>query len=170
MIPALSVVAAVSAVLVLAALFWRPQVLVNLLVSSLLIALSLYILLESSGMVHEIYSAEAFLIPAVLAGLLLLSAGLEYSREWQHAAKVLRSAHIRILFIVMAVSMAYLLLLPYLGYYLSTLLFMCCISFSMGNRSRLSMSLMSMAWLGVAYIIFERTLKIPLPEFSIFGG
>ena len=73
-------------------------------------------------------------------------------------------AWIIVLALFIGVTIAYLLIMQIVGYYISTLLFLISVMYFLSYRKYVTMFAVSGGWLLFAYLVFQRMLYIPLPQ------
>ncbi|MCA9263203.1 MAG: tripartite tricarboxylate transporter TctB family protein, partial [Planctomycetales bacterium] len=82
-------------------------------------------------------------------------------------AKSIQPPRGRLTFFLVALFL-YVLTVPLLGYYLATWLFLGATMWCLGERRWLHMISISLAWLLLSYLVFERLLYVPLPAGRIW--
>jgi len=67
-------------------------------------------------------------------------------------------------------SIVCVLLFNWIGYYLSSAIFIICVMIAMGERNKLQIILTPVIWCVFTYFVFNRLLFISLPVGSLFSG
>ena len=71
---------------------------------------------------------------------------------------------------LVAVLVVYLILIPYAGYYASSMTFLIVTSWLLGERRVWVLLTLGVGWLAMAYFAFQRALYVPLPIGKWFEG
>lgn len=79
-----------------------------------------------------------------------------------------KSGRLDILLAFIASTVAYLLVMQVLGYYLTTFVFLVVIMYLLSYRKYAIMLAIASGWLLFAYVVFQRMLYIPLPQGKLF--
>jgi len=75
-----------------------------------------------------------------------------------------KSGRLDVLLLFIGSTVAYLLIMQFIGYYLSTFLFLILVMYFLSYRKHLIIFSVSGGWLLFAYLVFQRMLYIPLPQ------
>ncbi len=119
--------------------------------------------------IAESYPAEAASFPkALLLGLIFFS-GLLFFRSYHFD---LYKGHLVIqqkkqVLLCTGLAVLYVLSIPYIGYYISSTLFILAISLALQFRSKLIPIIVAVAFPLAIYLVFEILLKIPVPGISL---
>ena len=108
---------------------------------------------------------EAGSVPLILSSLLLVSLLALLLRRQSEAPT--SNSHPAV-WIALIATAVYLLLIPLLGFFVSSALFVLSLSFSLGYRRLLVSTLSCLLWAIGIYVVFSRVLKLPLPQGLIF--
>jgi hypothetical protein len=140
----------------------------NILVPSCLIALSLVFLL----LTFDFPSGEAgpAVIPRLYITVILVLSGIIFLQIFRGTEKVVpRLERKGFLALLMAIFLAYFLAMPYLGYFLSTFVFIVVMLHILGYRKKVRIWLIAAGWVLFSYLMFYKLLFIQLP-LGIFEG
>lgn len=140
----------------------------NILVPSCLVALSLVFLL----LTFDFPSGEAgpAVIPRLYITVILVLAGIIFLQIFRGTEKVVPKLERKgFLALLMAVFIAYFLAMPYLGYFLSTFLFIVLMLHILGYPKKVFIWVISGGWVLFSYVLFYKFLYIQLP-LGIFEG
>jgi putative tricarboxylic transport membrane protein len=75
-----------------------------------------------------------------------------------------KSGRLDMLALFVGATIAYLIIMQIVGYYISTLLFLISVMYFLSYRKYVAMFAVSGGWLLFAYLVFQRMLYIPLPQ------
>lgn len=103
--------------------------------------------------------------PRLIAWLLLIGVAVTVGETLVKKQKTVDFKNLRVgrVFVLLAVTVAYILLLNRIGYFLDTFLLAVITMRLLGYRSWWKMGLSSLATVMVVFIIFKVILKVPLP-------
>lgn len=122
------------------------------IIASILLPKYDYILIDADG------------FPLILGGfLLVLSVLLFFNKEEEDARVFIAREDVKIIGIVVALILLYIVFLEPLGFVISTTLFIFICSFLLGYRNNIVNSIVSLLFPITFYLLFTRYLMISLP-------
>ena len=140
----------------------RRQYLGNILLPCCLIAVSLVFLVITFG--FRVEEAGPGLIPRLWIYLILVLSGVVL---WQAlggrdkvAPKIERPS---LLALTMAMLIGYFLVMPYIGYFLSTFIFIVVMLHILSYRKKILIYVIAVGWCVCSYLVFYKLLYIQLP-------
>lgn len=142
-----------------------PRPLIELVIALAVIAISIVGLFEAAS--YE--GTSGYLPKAVLSLSILLSlfwalqSLLWMRRESASVASMNTESMVKLVFFLLG-TLAYVLLIPVIGFFITTLVFIPVISLMLGYRKRLMLTSAPIVFVAVVYLIFVLVLKIPFPE------
>ncbi|MCP4396455.1 MAG: tripartite tricarboxylate transporter TctB family protein [bacterium] len=139
------------------------QFLGNILIPSALIAIGILCYLMTRSFPKEEAGPSA--IPHLwIVVLIILSIFLIFQALTGKMDPDPKNGRLDMLALFVGVTIAYLLLMQVIGYYLSTFLFLVAVMYFLSYRKYVTMFAVSGGWLLFAYLVFQRMLYIPLPQ------
>ena len=140
----------------------RRQYLGNILLPCCLIVVSLVFLVITFG--FRVEEAGPGLIPRLWIYLILILSGVvlwQTLRGREKAApKIERPS---LLALTMAMLIGYFLVMPYIGYFLSTFVFIVVMLHLLSYRKRILIYVIAAGWVICSYLVFYKLLYIQLP-------
>ena len=134
----------------------------NILIPCVFIAIALLFYLVTLTFPEEEAGPSA--IPHLwIVVLILLSVFLIFQALTGKMDPDPKSGRLDMLALFVGVTIAYLLAMQIVGYYISTLLFLLSVMYFLSYRKYATMFAVSGGWLLFAYLVFQRMLYIPLP-------
>ena len=141
----------------------RRQFLGNILIPCVFIAIAILFYLMTLSFPEEEAGPSA--IPHLwIIALILLSVFLILQALMGKMNPDPKSGRLDMLALFIGATIAYLLLMQVIGYYLSTFLFLIAVMYFLSYRKYATMLAVSCGWLIFAYFVFQRMLYIPLPQ------
>ncbi len=141
----------------------RRQFLGNVLIPATFIAIAILLYLMTLNFPEEEAGPSA--IPHLwIAALILLSIFLIVQALMGKTEADPGNGRLDMLALFIGATIAYLLLMQVIGYYLSTFLFLIAVMYFLSYRKYVMMFAVSCGWLIFAYFVFQRMLYIPLPQ------
>lgn len=142
-----------------------------LLLLGLLLEISVVAVAESFAFSPEDDWVGPNTMPLVCGGLLGICVLVEILKDVGRGLQANASGgdrQFRTVVLSILIVVTYLILLPYLGYFFSTALFLAVLTVSLGSKQWVSIASLVVSWLVFVYLVFGRLLEIPLPESTIF--
>jgi hypothetical protein len=137
-----------------------------------LLCVSLHILYLSLQFESSPGDTSAGTIPSAMAALLCVLALLQLTLDVRQLPsckdkRTARSSPVR-LFVILIIIAVYLVLIPHLGFYCASGLFLLSSFVLLGARSVPRMIVVSTLWGLIVFFLFSSVLKVPLPEGVLF--
>lgn len=113
------------------------------------------------------FTEQAALLPRITFGCIAALAGVQLVKAFfKSGEKIVRFQWKRVLTIV-GLTVAYVILIPILGYWIATVLFIFCAMFAFGVRNKVALAAVSVGFAVFVYVIFVRVLSLnpPAPFF-----
>jgi len=102
------------------------------------------------------------LIPVVILTLIPIFRGTDdHDPKW---------GNVRLVGIVLAALVISIALFGFIGYYISSALFMITVMWVLGSRKKLELIAVPAGWILFSYFVFARLLNVRLPVGSLFSG
>ena len=140
----------------------------NILVPSCLITLSLVFLILTFG--FRVEEAGPAVVPRLYIVLIMVLSGIILLQIFLGKEKVVpRLEGKGFLFLIMAIFIGYFLAMPYMGYFLSTFLFIVLMLHILGYRKKVRIWVIAGGWVLLSYVLFYKLLYIQLP-LGVFEG
>jgi putative tricarboxylic transport membrane protein len=145
----------------------RPY-LVNILIPSCLVVLSLVFLFLTFG--FRIQEAGPAVVPRLYIAVILVLSGIVLLQIFRGKEKVVPGLErTGFLALLMAIFIIYFLAMPYMGYFLSTFLFILVMLHILGYRKKMLIWVIAGGWVLFSYVLFYKLLYIQLP-LGLFEG
>lgn len=132
-----------------------------------LYALSIYFMLDV-----EDFTADSLLYPRGLAWILLALTTLLLIFTVAKKIRLPQSKDETVsskFYVIFAASVAYVAMVPFLGFVVSSLLFCPATALTLGYKRKGMAFLISAIAVGLIYVGFKMILKVPLPTMTVFG-
>ena len=140
----------------------------NILVPSCLVALSLVFLLLTFD--FPVDEAGPAVIPRLYVSVILVLSGIIFSQIFRGREKAVPKLERKgYLAFLMAVFIIYFLAMPYVGYFLSTFLFIVLMLNVLGYQKKVRIWFIAGGWILFSYLLFYKLLYIQLP-LGVFEG
>ena len=140
----------------------------NILVPSCLVALSLVFLLLTFD--FPIDEAGPAVIPRLYIAVILVLSGIIFLQIFQGKEKAVPKLERKgYLAFLMAIFIIYFLAMPYVGYFLSTFLFIVLMLHVLGYQKKVRIWFIAGGWILFSYLLFYKLLYIQLP-LGVFEG
>ncbi len=140
----------------------------NILIPSCLVILSLLFLFLTFG--FRVQEAGPAVIPRLYIAVILVLSGIIFLQIFQGKEKVVpRLERKGFLVLLMAIFIGYFLAMPYMGYFLSTFLFIVVMLHILAYRRKVLIWVIAGGWVLFSYILFYKLLYIQLP-LGVFEG
>ena len=140
----------------------------NILVPSCLVALSLVFLLLTFD--FPVDEAGPAVIPRLYIAVILVLSGIILLQIFRGKEKAVpRLERKGFLALLMAIFIVYFLAMPYMGYFLSTFLFIVLMLHILGYRKKVLIWVIAGGWVLFSYLLFYKLLYIQLP-LGVFEG
>jgi hypothetical protein len=135
----------------------------NILIPCSLIAVSLIFLANTVGFRSE-EGAGAAVIPRLWIFLILVLCGIILGQTLHGKEKVVpRIERTGLLVLVIAALIGYFVAMPYMGYFLSTFLFIVLLLHLLSYRKKVLIYLIAGGWVIFSYFVFYKLLYVQLP-------
>jgi putative tricarboxylic transport membrane protein len=135
----------------------------NILIPCSLIAASLIFLANTFGFPSE-EGAGAAAIPRLWIFLIVVLCGIILGQTLRGKEKVVpRIERTGLLLLVIATLIAYFVAMPYMGYFLSTFLFIVLLLHLLSFRKKVLIYLIAGGWVVFSYFVFYKLLYVQLP-------
>jgi putative tricarboxylic transport membrane protein len=140
----------------------------NILIPSFLVILSLVLLFLTFGFRDQEAGPEV--IPRLYIAVILVLAGIVLLQVFRGQEKAVPKLDRKgFLVLLMAIFIAYFLAMPYMGYFLSTFLFIVVMLHILGYRKKALIWVIAGGWILLSYVLFYKLLYIQLP-LGVFEG
>jgi putative tricarboxylic transport membrane protein len=140
----------------------------NILIPSFLVALSLVFLLLTFD--FPVDEAGPAVIPRLYIAVILVLLGIILLQIFQGKEKAVPRLDSKgFLALLMAIFIVYFLAMPYMGYFLSTFLFIVVMLHILGYRKKVFIWVIAGGWALFSYLLFYKLLYIQLP-LGVFEG
>lgn len=142
-----------------------------LLVLGLLLILSLVAIIHAWSFVSDSTVVGPGFMPLICGVLLAVCSLIEIFKDigrGLESSKQSPLVQFKTLFVGIFVLATYLLILPYLGYFVATGLFVACLTFCLGLKKLIPIAGLTFGWLLFVYVVFVKLLGVPLPEQAVF--
>jgi putative tricarboxylic transport membrane protein len=140
----------------------------NILIPSFLIILALVFLFLTFGFRDQ--EAGPAVIPRLYIAVILVLTGIILLQVFRGQEKLVPKLDRKgFLVLLMAIFIAYFLAMPYIGYFLSTFLFIVVMLHILGYRKKVRIWFIAAGWILLSYVLFYKLLYIQLP-LGVFEG
>ncbi|GAK56501.1 hypothetical protein U27_03463 [Candidatus Vecturithrix granuli] len=134
----------------------------NIVVPCVFIALAFFFAVIASGFPAEEAGPE--IIPYLWCLLLAIFSGFILIRTWMGKAEPdPQSGRLDMLARFIGATLAYLIGMQLVGYYLTTFIFLVAVIYFLGYRKYVTLFAVAGGWVLFAYLVFQRMLYVPFP-------
>lgn len=134
----------------------------NIVVSCTFIALAFFFAVIASGFPAEEAGPE--IIPYLWCLLLAIFSGFILIRAWREKTEPdPQSGRLDMLARFIGATLAYLIGMQLVGYYLTTFIFLIAVIYFLGYRKYVTLFAVAGGWVLFAYLVFQRMLYVPFP-------